>query len=141
MALYIHEALIDGYEIDGYYVDPALKYGEGLIKQFNNTRLVPIIERASQALHNAKLNPDGEPLAQVLADLITAMEPWLMQGAPIHYREAGVAFFKDDNSGRAWIQEGDDPINPYSDGSATQVPWPDPMAAVEQNTAMLKGDQ
>ena len=141
MALYFHEALVDGYEIDIYYVDPALKYGEGLIVQFNNTRLVPIIERASSALVNAKQNPEGEPLALVLAELVEAMEPWLMQGAPIYYRDAGIAFFKDDNSGRAWIQQGDDPSNPYSDGSATQIPWPDPMAALTQETAMRSGDQ
>ncbi len=141
MALYIHEALVDGYEIDVYYLDPALKYGEGLMAQFNNTRLVPIIEGASKALRNAKQNPDGEPLAEVLAELVTAMEPWLMQGAPIRYRDAGVVFFVDDASGRGWIQEGDDPSNPYGDGSATQTPWPDPMAAIEQDTAMLGGDQ
>ena len=141
MALYFHEALIDGYEIDTFYVDPALKYGEGLVSQFNNTRLVPIIERASSALVNAKQNPEGEPLAQVLAELVEAMEPWLMQGAPIHYRDAGIAFFKDDNSGRAWIQEGDEPNNPYGNGSATQTPWPDPMAALTQETAMHGEDQ
>lgn len=141
MALYFHEALIDGYEIDVYYVDPALQYGEGLISQFNNTRLVPIIEGASEALRNARQNPDGDGLAQVLADLVAAMEPWFMQGAPIRYRDAGVAFFRDDASGRAWIQEGDDPLNPYSDGSATQTTWPDPMAGIEHETAMLNGDQ
>ncbi|OED39689.1 efflux transporter periplasmic adaptor subunit [Chromatiales bacterium (ex Bugula neritina AB1)] len=141
MALYFHEALIDGYEIDVYFVDPALQYGEGLIAQFDNTRLVPIIESASDALRNAKQSPDGEGLAQVLADLVGAMEPWFMQGAPIRYRDAGVAYFTDNASGRAWIQEGDDPINPYGDGDATRTPWPDPMAGIETETAMLDGDE
>ena len=141
MALYFHEALIDGYEIDVYYVDPALQYGEGLIAQFDNTRLVPIIEGASEALRNAKQNPEGDALAKVLAELVGAMEQWFLQGAPIRYRDAGVAFFKDDASGRAWIQEGDDPINPYGDGSATQIPWPDPMAGMQHETAMMDGDQ
>ena len=132
---------VDGYEIDVYFLDPALKYGEGLIVQFANTRLVPIIEGASKALLDAKQNPDGEPLAKVLAELVAAMEPWLMQGAPIRYRDAGIAFFVDEASGRGWIQEGNDPGNPYGDGPATQVPWPDPMAAIEQDTAMLAGDR
>jgi Cu(I)/Ag(I) efflux system membrane fusion protein len=141
MALYFHEALIDEYEIDIYYVDPALQYGEGLLEQFSNTRLAPVIEEASVALENAKQNPEGEPLAQALAELVSAMEPWLMQGAPIHYRDNGIVFFTDDSTGHAWIQEGDEPLNPYSDGSATPTPWPDPMAGIEHDTAMLNGDQ
>ena len=140
MALYIHEALIDEYEIDIYYVDPALEYGKRLLEQFGNTRLAPIFEDASVALENAKQNPEGEPLAQALAELVAAMEPWLMQGAPIHYRDNGIVFFKDNNTGQAWIQEGDDPLNPYSDGSATQTPWPDPMAGIETETAMANGE-
>ena len=64
-----------------------------------------------------------------------------MQGAPIHYRDNGIVFFTDDSTGHAWIQEGDEPLNPYSDGSATPTPWPDPMAGIEHDTAMLNGDQ
>lgn len=131
MALYFHEALIDGYRIDPLFVDPALTLGETLRARFSDTRLVPVLVEADAALRAAKLAREGSTLADALARLMTALEPWLLGGAPVHYREAGLTLFKDMETGRLWLQEGDAPRNPYGDGEAERVAWPDPMAGLQ----------
>ena len=67
-------------------------------------------------------------LADDLAHLMQALKPWLLQGAPTHYRDAGLSLFIEDNTGKMWIQMGAEPQNPYGDRSAIRVEWPDPMA-------------
>ena len=135
MALYFHEALIDDYRIDPYFVDPALMLGDSLRTRFANTRLVPILENAQAALRSAKESAAGEPLAGDLASLVAALETWLLEGAPAHYDDAGLTLYLEDETGRLWLQLGDAPANPYGTNSATVVEWPDPMAGMEEVAA------
>ena len=135
MALYFHEALIDDYRIDPYFVDPALMLGDTLRARFANTRLVPILENAQAALRAAKESAAGEPLAGDLASLVAALETWLLEGAPAHYDDAGLTLYLEDETGRLWLQLGDAPANPYGTNSATVVEWPDPMAGMEEVAA------
>ncbi len=132
MALYFHEALTDGYPVRPGVVDPALGHGEVLRTRFAGTRLEGVIAEAEAALRDAKAAREGEALATALARLVAALEPWLMQGAPVHYRDAGLSLFRDTGSGRAWIQQGRDPRNPYGDTAAERTTWPDPMAELVQ---------
>jgi membrane fusion protein, copper/silver efflux system len=131
MALYFHEALIDGYRIDPRFVDPALGLGETLRARFAGTGLVPILEEAEAALRAAKAADDAGALAGELARLMRTLEPWLLGGAPVHYREAGLNLFRDIKTGRLWLQEGSGPLNPYGDGETERVAWPDPMNGVQ----------
>jgi Cu(I)/Ag(I) efflux system membrane fusion protein len=135
MALYFHEALTDRYRIDPYFVDPALDLGETLRTRFADTKLVPILENAEIALRAAKEAREGEALAAELARLMSAIEPWLLQGAPVNYRDAGLSLFRDLESGRLWLQETGNPANPYGDGEAERIDWPDPMAGIEMGAA------
>ncbi len=135
MALYFHEALIDDYRIDPYFVDPALMLGDTLRVRFANTRLVPILENAQAALRAAKESAAGEPLAGDLASLVAALETWLLEGAPAHYDDAGLTLYLEDETGRLWLQQGDVPANPYGTNSATVIEWPDPMAGMEEVAA------
>lgn len=135
MALYFHEALTDRYRIDPYFVDPALGLGETLRVRFSGTKLIPILEEAEAALRAAKESREGEALAMELARLMTALAPWLLEGAPLHYRDAGLTLFRETETGRMWIQEGDAPHNPYGDGEFEAVAWPDPMAGRETGAA------
>lgn len=128
MALYIHEALTDRYRIDPYFVDPALGLGKSLRIRFADTKLVAILEDAESALRAAKDAREGEALSEELAKLMEALEPWLLEGAPVHYRDAGLALFRDMESARLWLQQGETPSNPYGDGAAEAIAWPDPMA-------------
>lgn len=135
MALYFHEALVDGYRIDPFFLDPALAIGEALKARFADTKLVPIIEAGQAALRAAKTARGGDALAAELERLTTALEPWLLEGAPIHYRDAGLVFWRESETGRSWLQESGAVRNPYRGGEAETVPWPDPMAGMETDTA------
>lgn len=131
MALYFHEAITDGYRIDPYFVDPALVLGEALRVRFAGTQLVPALEDAEAALRAAKEAREGAALAAELTRLVEALEPWLLEGAPAHYRNAGLSLFMDVGSGRLWLQEGETARNPYGGGEAERIAWPDPMAGMQ----------
>ncbi len=133
MALYFHEALTDDYKIDPYFVDPALGLSEPLKVRFADTKLVAILSETEAALRAAKDATDSDALAVELERLMTALEPWLLEGAPIHYRDAGLTLFKETGTGRLWLQEGSEPSNPYGDSPAEAVNWPDPMEGIEAN--------
>lgn len=135
MALYFHEALIDDYRIDPYFVDPALQIGDSLKSRFGNTRLVPIIENAQAALRSAKESLAGPALAGDLTSLTGALENWLLDGAPAHYDTLGLILYLEDETGRLWLQLGGPPANPYGANPATVVEWPDLMAGMEEVAA------
>lgn len=127
-ALYFHEALIDGYAIDPYFLDPTLTLIENLKGRFAGSMLSPILDKSETAIRGAKNNKTGEPLAVQLSDLMTALDPWLVMGAPAHYKEKGLIFYSDEETGRLWLQDGGLPANPYSDATAQVIKWPDSMA-------------
>ena len=131
MALYFHEALIDDYRIDPYFVDPALQIGDSLKARFAQTRLVPIIEQAQTALRSAKESVAGPALAGDLASLMAALESWLLDGAPAHYDTLDLRLYREDETGRLWLQQGGPPANPYGAGPAAVIEWPDLMARME----------
>jgi len=127
-ALYFHEALIDGYTIDPYFLDPTLTLIENLKGRFTGSKLSPVLEKAGTAISGAKDTKTGEPLAAQLAELMTALDPWLTLGAPAHYKSKGLIFYSDDETASLWLQDGGLPANPYSNATAQIIPWPDPMA-------------
>lgn len=129
--LYLHEALTDRYRIDPYFLDPAIAAGEELKQRFADTKLVPIVEEAQAALAAAKDAGSGETLAAQLADLMSALEPWLLRGAPVHYRDNDLILYREQDSGRLWLQQSGVLANPYGSGAADIMPWPDPMAGMD----------
>jgi len=135
MALYFHEALTDDYKIDPFFVDPALGLSETLKVRFADTKLVPILTEAEATLRAAKDAGESDALAIELSRLMAALQPWLIEGAPIHYRDAGLLLFKEAGTGRLWIQEGGEPNNPYGDSPAEAVDWPNPMAGMDSGRA------
>lgn len=126
-ALYLHEALIDGYTIDTYFLDPALTLIDRLKTRYAGSKLSPILEASETAIKGAKETKTGEPLAQQLSELMTALEPWLTRGAPSHYKSKGLIFYSDSETGRLWLQDRGLPANPYSNADAKVISWPDPM--------------
>jgi Cu(I)/Ag(I) efflux system membrane fusion protein len=126
-ALYFHEALRDRYDIDPYFLDPAIKAGETLKARFPETKLISIVNGAQKELTAAKDAKGGDALGEQLAALMKALEPWLMNGAPAHYRNLGLSLYRDAASDRLWIEEGDAARNPYGTAEAMLVDWPDLM--------------
>jgi len=127
-ALYFHEALIDGYQIDPYFLDPTLALISKLESEFDGSKLAPILSESKSAILSAKNNRSGDDLAASLARLMTALDPWLVLGAPSHYNQKGVLLFSDVQTGRLWLQLGGQAANPYGNGESRLIPWPDPMA-------------
>ncbi|WP_233350491.1 efflux RND transporter periplasmic adaptor subunit [Henriciella barbarensis] len=133
MALYFHEALTDGYDIDPLFVGPALALAPVLRDRYANTKLAPVIDASQTALAAARDAAGNEDLTTQLAKLVEALKPWLLDGAPQHYRDAGLALYRDRATDRHWLQEAGTPANPYSDDGEEQIGWPDPMAGMPMN--------
>jgi len=128
-ALYIHEALADGYEIEPKFLDPALDVKAFLWPALQHTQLSFVMEDAAKAIEKAKIARADSEMHAALGELVTALEPWMRDGAPQHYTEKNVVMFVDEASGRKWLQLGDRPVNPYGRGAAKMIPWPQPRPA------------
>jgi len=124
-ALYIHEALIDGYNIDPKQLDPAIEIKTFLWPAFQHTRLAFVMTDAVAALELAKSAKTESEIKSALASLVTALNPWLIEGAPQHYKSKKVLLFKEHDSDRMWLQMAGKSTNPYGSGHAMKVDWPD----------------
>lgn len=128
-ALYLHEALSDGYDIDPKFLAPAIEVKTLLWPAFQHTRLAFVMQDSVKALEKAQAARTTSEVQSALADLVRALEPWLLKGAPQHYAEKKLALYHEDKSKRGWVQMAGKPINPYSDAGAALMPWPQPETA------------
>lgn len=135
-AIYIHEALVDGYDVENSYLDPAISVRDLMWPRFKNTKLSFVLNDATEALRNAKLAESESELQSALAQLTGVLRQWILEGAPRHYKSKQVALFTDIDSGQTWIQLEGKPINPYSRGEAELVPWP--VSNSEQKRSEIK---
>lgn len=124
-ALYMHEALIDGYDVEPKFLDPAIEVKSILWPAFQHTQLAFVMEEAVAKIENAKTAQTESELQAALAQLVDALTPWMRDGAPSHYAEKGVAMFRDAKSGRTWVQMKGRALNPYNRGPGELMAWPD----------------
>lgn len=124
-ALYLHEALVDGFDIQPGFLDPALDAARHIEERWAQTRLAAVMEAARSPLQAAQQARTESGLQDALASLVRTLDPWLMEGRPEHYREAGLVYLTDDESGRSWLQLGATPRNPFGSGPVQATPWPD----------------
>lgn len=127
-ALYLHEALADGYDVEGKFLEPAIEVKSHLWPKFQHTKLAFVMEDAVEALAKAKVAETESEVQAALAALVAALDPWMHEGAPEHYAKKKVAMFEDTQSDRKWLQLSGAPINPYSEGEAQLLAWPAPKA-------------
>ncbi len=128
-AIYMHETAIEGGNIDPKLLDPAIGIKTLLWPAFQHTRLAYVLSDAVTSLEKAKIAQTKSELNEALEELVTALQPWLLEGAPEHYKERKVLFFKDSKSGKKWLQMSGKPLNPYGDGMAEIIAWPEPKPA------------
>lgn len=140
-ALYLHEALIDGYDVEPKFLDPAIEIKTLLWPQFQHTKLAFVMEDAVKALEKAKAAQTESETQVALADLVAAIEPWLIEGAPQHYADKKLAIFIDNETGRKWVQMVGRPLDPYGRGEAAVVPWPKPNPKAEEATMSTKASE
>lgn len=124
-ALYIHEALVDGYDLDPKQLDPAIEVKTFLWPAFQHTRLAYVMTDAVTALESAKAAKTESELRSALAQLVSALKPWLVEGAPQHYKKKDVVLYKDHGNDKLWIQMKGTTSNPYGSGHAMKVDWPE----------------
>ena len=124
-ALYIHEALIDGYDVESKFLGPAIEVKTLLWPTFQHTKLAFVMEDAVKAIRKAQSARTESETKLALVELVTALEPWMRDGAPEHYREKKVAMYRDAGSGRNWLQLEGKPFNPYGNGKSSHRPWPE----------------
>ncbi len=124
-AIYIHEALVDGYDLEKTYLDPAISVRDFMWPRFKNTKLSFVLNDSAKALEEAKLAKSESEVQAALAKLTIALRPWMLEGAPKHYQSRKVALFTDKESGRVWVQLQGKAINPYSRGEVEPIAWPD----------------
>ncbi|GGY48846.1 efflux RND transporter periplasmic adaptor subunit [Parvularcula lutaonensis] len=132
MALYLHEALTQRYAIDHLFLQPVIDLGDSLLARYGQTRLGPILKAGQDALRKAQEAKDSDALAAALRELMLAIRPWLTEGAPSHYEEAGLTLYHGGGD-LFWLQEGGPPSNPYGTGIAHIIEWPEVSANVVEN--------
>lgn len=132
-ALYIHEALIDGYEVEAKFLDPALEIKALLWPKFQHTKLAFVLEDAAKAIEKGKAAQTESETRTALAELVTALEPWMRGGAPQHYAEKKLLMLHDAESGAKWLQLAGKPANPYGSGAAEAMPWPESKPGNAEN--------
>ncbi|MEZ5851480.1 MAG: efflux RND transporter periplasmic adaptor subunit [Hyphomicrobiaceae bacterium] len=123
-AIYLHEALVDGYAVEPKFLQPARDIRNLLWSKFGKTKLGFVLDDAARAIGEAQSARTESETKAALAKLTEAMKPWMMEGVPKHYAEKKVAFFREGESGRQWIQRDARPVNPFGKSQATLVPWP-----------------
>ena len=113
------------------FFEPAIKVKTLLWPALQNTQLAFVMEDAALALNQAKQAQTSSELKNALQSLVVALEPFMRDGATHHYREKKVVMFKEAGTGKRWLQMSPKPSNPYSDGKADLIKWPDVPAKLE----------
>ncbi|MBF0448097.1 MAG: efflux RND transporter periplasmic adaptor subunit [Magnetococcales bacterium] len=112
-ALYIHEALIDGYNIEEKMLQPARGIFTLLKPKFGTTKLGSILKQADESMSQAQNARTETEWLAALNQLTDALLPWILEGAVQHYQNMGLILFRDKNHGQLWLQTTSQPFNPY----------------------------
>ena len=86
------------------------------------------------ALQKAQAARTSTEVKAALSDLVASLLPWMREGAPQHYVGKKLSIYREAGGGRHWVQFAGVPSNPYGDGKAELVPWPQPDAAKDSVT-------
>jgi len=128
-ALYLHDAQTNDFEPDAKMLMPALKLNDHLLPKFRGTKLKFILQDAEKAMMSANEAITDQERKDALAELVTALKPWITEGKPKHYKDKGVKLYLDHGTSYYWLQLGDEMAHPYGDGHAVEVELPDEVNA------------
>ncbi len=132
-ALYVHEALRDGYGIQPAFFDPAMDAAQMMAERYPG-RLAEVMEASSAALETLKAANSLSQLQDGLSELTLAIQPWLLSH-PDRYQGLGLRWYQ--AGGGLWLEVGGaQAFNPYGEGVPEPVDWPDaPLANDEADAA------
>lgn len=123
-ALYLHEALIDGYDVTARQLDPAIAVRDLLWPRYKDTKLAFVLDDAVAATKLAQAARTESEVRDALAKLVAALRPWVLEGAPKHYQERKLAVFRETSTRRHWFQITEKPLNPFGRAAGEKLPWP-----------------
>nr|VFK48739.1 MAG: membrane fusion protein, Cu(I)/Ag(I) efflux system [Candidatus Kentron sp. TC] len=135
-ALYLHESITSGDELEAEMLMPALQSNDRLLSKFRGTKLQFILRDANKALILAKEAITAREQRQALAQLVLALKPWITEGRPKYYKEGGIKLHLDHGAGDYWLQLEGDIAHPYGNGHAVEVELPDKVDA-KASTAIV----
>ncbi len=130
-SLYVHEALVDGYDVTAQQLDAAISIKDLMWPRYKDTQLAFVLGDAKTALQALQSAGTISEVQAGLAKLNETLRTWVFKGAPEHYRAKNVFAFRDPSSGRIWFQIGAGPLNPFARGGGEGIPYP----AVATDTA------
>ena len=134
-ALYIHEALVDGYDLEPNFLDAAISIRDLLWPRYGRTQLGFVLDDAVAAIKQAQQARTTTEVSDALGRLVDALKPWIMEGAPGHYQGKQVVMFSDALD-RHWLQIGARPFNPFGSEPAEAVPYPAEPASPTETTGV-----
>lgn len=125
-ALYVHEALRDGYDVQPAFFDPAIDAARLMAERYPG-RLAGVMEASITALEALKAARASSQLQDGLSELAQAIRPWLISH-PERYEGLGLRLYEAD--GRVWLEVGGArPFNPYGESVPEPIDWPDAPSA------------
>ena len=130
-AIYLHETLTGGSEFNARMLDPALQLNAHLLRSFHETTLEPVIEKAGNAIRRASESITESERQEALAELMRALNPWLMEGKPQYYKAKGLYLFMSMPSKAMWLQLGAEATHPYGEDKVMSHTWPDATKSMD----------
>ncbi len=141
-ALYVHEALRDGYAVRAEFFQPAID-AAAMIESRYPGRLGRVMDSSTDALSTLMEADNADDLRSGLNELVAAMRPWLMSH-PERYEQLGLSLYEAGD--RSWLEAGSGPaFNPYGEGEPRRVAWPnapmtEAMDAPSANDGPMRGE-
>lgn len=139
-ALYLHKAETQGFDANPQQLTPALELTNQLIENYQGTKLQFVLEQAKQAITDAQAAITNSKRLQALANLVTALKPWVLEGKPAHYQSKGVKLFLDQHTGHYWLQLDEEMQDPYSNGQVVELEIPSQIHAEAPEISQPMGD-
>ena len=124
VAIYLHKAETEGFEPKPHMISPALDLIKSLVPEFRNTQLASVLAEVEISLEEAKAAMTPSVRSRSIAQLASALKPWILEGKPKHYRSKGIKVFLDHGTGYHWIQLDELELNPYGQGHAVELKMP-----------------
>ncbi|MEL6297478.1 MAG: efflux RND transporter periplasmic adaptor subunit [Pseudomonadota bacterium] len=128
-SLYVHEAIVDGYDVDPKQLDSAISIKDLMWPRYKDTQLAFVLTDAMRALKLIQSARTETALQTALAILNATLRAWVLKGAPDHYKSKKLMVFRDAKSDRIWFQLGAKPINPFARGGGELVAYVNTKAA------------
>ena len=121
--LYVHEALIDGYDVTPANLQAGIDAAIYIAKKYDGTKLKDLAEKVKVNIETLQISRNETELFKSLNDLISTLERWIIFERAARYQERYLSLFKDQNSGFIWVQIGREASNPYGIGEIKSISY------------------